>query len=1024
MSTFTRCFTSHTSRGWHAVALACFALGFTGCMAMEIRWTRMVGQWPVEASPVTKDGDILILNRGGQLLLLSADGERRGSGQDGTVSQLPEGRWTTSPMILETTSGKRIIVVSVEGRVVALDGSFQKVWEYRLPGETPWGRAIPCILKSDTDPVLVFSDASGTVTCLRTDGTLNWTNALGSGACKAPANALVTEGPGAFLAVPAGSKVFCLDSSGKTRWQRDLRAEVVTRPEFLSLAGRQLIVAGAASGALYALNLDGSVAWECATDDTFSNWLVPVVQSQQEPLIIFTGLWGNLHAVSAHGNPVWTRFFRSKTRARPALIDADMDGHPEIFVPTFHQHLYQFDLGGNLRDDIRLSGTLPSSPVLIDNPLLGIPDLLVSSTTLLAYRLHPGVPRSQYGTTAEPRSVRIEPAAKEGTVCVANPKGALLNVQVVLSHQNDACKRILGLLTAQSAFEIPWPELVRTGAWSVAASIRDVRGNLLDEKSWNIPWVRQESRAPEGIRAWPTAAYGSFDEKQIQPPATEQPTAASIDNLYLDEVDEAACIVAAGINEAIRVRISLPRPVRADGTAFGGMIVLRQVVPTGSVNGEQVPDALPALGDSGLITIPSERAAKVWFSVDAHGAQPGTYTGHVAIMPLVANAKTTELPFKVAVVSLRLPRPAPLTLCSWDYVPNRWYPAPATKTLDDMTRHGVNVFPRSTIPSGKADATGKVTIDWGVLEAELQRLQNRGRILFHINHPPLEFFSKPTDEQKHRAEIEYIRLFRDHLRERGWNYPDYAIYLLDEPGLDYGPNVAILVETGKLFREADPKIQTYTDPVPGLSWKDLERIEPLVDVWAPNMRLVSGLLSGDPRIQRIMRAKTVWSYECVSQVKSLSSLRYNRANAWRAKFFGLSGIGFWTHSTGEADIWLPGKSINDEYALVYPGDNAVPSVRWEAVRDGLEDVAAIALLETEMKNCRAGGRHPELVIEAEETIRIALRDILEFSDEAFVESRDFLRQGDRVLGHTRTNVESFNRHRAEIARLTFALAAE
>ena len=70
---------------------------------------------------------------------------------------------------------------------------------------------------------------------------------------------------------------------------------------------------------------------------------------------------------------------------------------------------------------------------------------------------------------------------------------------------------------------------------------------------------------------------------------------------------------------------------------------------------------------------------------------------------------------------------------------------------------------------------------------------------------------------------------------------------------------------------------------------------------APNMRLVSGSLFGDRRSKLIMNAKTVRSYKFVSQVKSHCSLRYVRANAWRAEFFGLSGIGFWTHSTTDQD---------------------------------------------------------------------------------------------------------------------------
>ncbi|MCI0491902.1 MAG: DUF4091 domain-containing protein [Planctomycetes bacterium] len=498
----------------------------------------------------------------------------------------------------------------------------------------------------------------------------------------------------------------------------------------------------------------------------------------------------------------------------------------------------------------------------------------------------------------------------------------------------------------------------------------------------------------------------------------------SVNTLYLDEADQGAFIVASTRNESTRARVVLSRPARQDGAAFGGSILLREVVPTGSVNGEKVPDALPTLGDAGLITIPAQRSAKIWISVDARGAEPGEYTGHVTVTPLDADSEKTEIPLVLEVLDIRLPREFPLTLCTWDYVPNRWFPTRSQEVLDDMSRHGVNVFPRSIIPPARLNANGPLSIDWTTLDAELNRLDRRGKILFHLNHPPIEFAAPTTEEKKRGYEIEYIRALRDHLRERGREYPDYAFYLLDEPGLDYGPNVAILLDAGKLFREADPKLLTYTDPVPGLSWKDFERIEPLVDVWAPNMHLVSGLLSGDPRIERILRAKTVWSYECVSQVKSLSPLRYNRANAWRAKYFGLTGIGFWTHSTTDIDHWFPGKTINDEYALVYPGELPVPSVRWEAVRDGLEDAAAIVLLEDQIQRHRQAGTKSELVQEAEATLRIALRDIMELSDESFVQSRDFLRQGDRMLGHTWIDVDTFRRHREQIAQWTLALAAE
>jgi len=1021
---------------WLAAVLAP-ATGLT----MDIQWTRMTGQWPVEASPLvgkfsaSGQNEILVLNRGGQLLLWSPDGTALGAGQDGAVAQLPQGQWTTAPTLMDASSATRFVLASVDGLVVGLDGKFHLLWQRKLAGQTVWGRALPAVVRTVSGSRLVFSDLAGTATCLTAAGDVVWTNALAAGPCQAPPQTLSLRPGVDWALIPAGSNLCCCEAEGRLRWRTELGGELVARPLVLSLANRRLILCGLATGALRALDFDGKMLWQRATAEPFGNWITFLPGRAAQPLILFTGLWGNLHAVDLEGRHVWTHLFRAKNRAAPLVLDVDGDRSPEIFVPTFHQHIYEFDQDGQLKDDLRLSGIMPSALVPIRDTGSDRPDLLVTTTSLLAYRLKPGPPKSPYGTTPDPRNVTLhlppmEEIHERLALVVQNPNGALINVQVSLTD-TQGWTRSVGKLTSRSALEIPLPVVAGEGDCSLRAVASDAAGKTLEDKSWKIPprpRVESEPSQGAGLRAWPTPAFASFAETRLAAFAGEfKPGEAhqvSVENLYLDEADQGAFIVTSSRDEPTRARVALTRLTRQDGLTFGGVIVLREVISTGSVNGEQVPDALPALGDAGLITIPSHRSVKIWISVDARGAQPGNYTGQVSIASFNADMKKIELPVNLEVVNLRLPKEFPLTLCTWDYVPNRWFPSRSKEVLDDMNRHGVNVFPRTTLPSARVDVAGKLTVDWTVLDAELNRLDHRGRILFHLNHPSIEFAGKPTEEVRHARELEYIRALRDHLRQSGRGYEDYAFYLLDEPGLDYGTNVSVLLEAGKLFREADPKLLTYTDPVPGLSWKDFERIEPLVDVWAPNMRLVSGLLSGDPRIQRIVKAKAVWSYECVSQVKTLSPLRYNRANAWRAKFFGLSGIGFWTHSTTEVDQWFGGKGMNDEYALVYPGELPVPSVRWEAVRDGLEDVAAIALLEEQLKRHHRAGTKSELAQQAEQALRIALRDVMELSDEAFVESRDFLREGDRVLGHTWTDVEIFRRHRAEIARLTLSLAAE
>jgi hypothetical protein len=245
---------------------------------------------------------------------------------------------------------------------------------------------------------------------------------------------------------------------------------------------------------------------------------------------------------------------------------------------------------------------------------------------------------------------------------------------------------------------------------------------------------------------------------------------------------------------------------------------------------------------------------------------------------------------------------------------------------------------------------------------------------------------------------------------------------VDEPGHDEGKLVDTQVDSGKLFREADPKIRIYTDPVWTLPWEDFSRCLPYVDLWAPNIRFVNGLLCGDPRMKHLRETgKPMWSYECCAQVKSISPLRYPRGYAWRARFFGLEGIGIWTHSETQVDPWFGGKGINDEYALVYPGELPVPSARWEGLRDGLEDISALAILEEAVRESLAKGGDSAEVDEAREVLRLAMNDMMDLSDAASIESRDYLQQGDRLIWHSWSDEALVRHHRAEIARMTLAL---
>ncbi len=1004
-----------------------------GTKAADLVWTRTTGQYPVECSPVLGNlngqAALIAVNRNGEVMAWGLDGADLGKEADGRVAQLPKGLWSSSPAAVPVEQGGGIIVCDTKGHVVALDGAYQPRWEFQLPGETSFNCATPAVLPlpDGQPPSFVLSDQSGMATCLDLKGQPLWQTPLGTGACDALVSVFDDAGTPSLL-VSAGPQLHRLDIAGKILWSRDLKATVSARAEVLDVGGQRMIFCGTEAGDLYALGMDGAPIWTANIGDEVGNTIVLLPRPCERPLILCTGLWGKLFAFDEKGQRVWTHIFRSKNRGRPAVFDANGDGKPEVLVTTYGEHACLFDQAGNLVDDLRLSGCLNGS-VLMLGGTEGKPwEAVTVDASLLAHRFRMGIPKSVYGDTPAPESVKLAwPEANapgtEATVRVDNPRGALLTVNV-RSTEAGHVSRVQGRVTASSAIELPLPggELIAGEAWQ--CTVRDPGGNVIADDNWTVPprtWGADTS-AP-ALYAWATPAYGLFDEKRLVPCGREG-GAVRLAAVYQDEAEYGGFIVASSLDQPCRIHLGLSPFKTADGKGFAGTVSLHELLQTGTVNGERAADALMDLGSACVVTSFPKSAGKFWLRVEARDAEAGKYTSKIVIEPLYREAPPVELAVELEVVPLRMPKPLPMSVCTWDYVPNRWFPDRNTEVLDDMQRHGVNIFPRTgSIPKGTVSADGRLSIDWTALDTDLKRYERRGTILFQLTEPPITFAAGAEPPNKRELQLLFLRIWRDYLRAHGRDYGDYAFYPVDEPGLGYGGNnVQLLIDAAKLFREADPRFRVYTDPVPGLSKADYERLAPFIDVWCPNMRLTSGALCGDPRMAGILKSgKSLWSYECVAQVKSLSPLCYNRANPWRGDFFGLSGIGYWTHSTTEVDIWFPGKGINDEYALVYPGPVPVPSVRWEAVRDGLEDVAAARMLKTA---ANAPGTGSILREEALQELRMAHTDAMELSDGAFIESRDFLRAGDRRIWHTWTDAENYTRHRVRMAELTLALTGK
>jgi hypothetical protein len=998
---------------------------------MEIEWVGMTGRWPVETAPLLTDLDgdgareLVAVNNGGQVLLWKPDGAPIGSGPDGMAATLPEGKWSSSPVRVDTAQGPLVLVCGGDKLVLALGPDLKERWRFTLPGETVYGRAVPAVLANNGDPRIGYLDQGGSFTVLKADGTVAWSKKSDEpkGGIS-PVTFRGADGAEAFL-VPLGTKLVCLSANGDERWTAPVlgpNGKPVFAKSVPAVSPDEQIVCLGDKGVVASFGLDGSPRWTLGVNEELDYSLAVYPRADGKPLFVFTGLWGNLFAVDADGKLLWKHLFRSKNRGVPLVLDVTGDGQAEIVQGLYSQHVRAFDAEGRLVDDLRLNGLV--TPTLTPLPGAdGRTDFLVMTTALLAYRIGAGPAKSPYAPAAPGKvaaSWRWTAPDENQNLRVENPTGALVSARVTLDNK-DGSRTLLDSLTTQSLFAIELPKAAVDKAVRMRAEVCDSQGNVLVHAADRSVLSNYAFPAVTLPAAWATEPCGAFSEARTAPVYGDPFASLSVDNLYVGEADQTAFVVAAGA--PLNVRIELEQPKNGE-TPFAGSIRFHRVVPVGTwdsynerrkTSTDLVPDALAPLAPSNTFAVAGDSAAKIWVAVDARGAAPGKYAGKVTLTGLPSR-KVGELPLTIDVLPLAMPERFPLELCTWDYVPNRWHPDDTAQVLDDMRRHGVNIFPRSAAPEASVDAGGALKMDYAKLDVELDRLEGRGTVLFQITHPAITFATPPEDAAKRAFEIKYLRAFVEHLNSRGIGYEDFAFYPVDEPGLDYGvQTVELLIDAAGLFQEADPAIRVYTDPVPSLSRENFERIAPLIDVWCPNMRQVTGLLAGDERIRKIMDSGApVWSYECVGLVKSLSPLRYNRANPWRAWYFGLDGIGYWTHSQNTRDMWYPS---DDEYALVYPGELPVPSVRWESVRDGMEDIAALALLEQAI----AKGGPADALARAQDVLRIAKNDVMEMSDAAYVESRDYLAQGDRRIWHTPADIEAFRRIRAAVAEATLAL---
>jgi hypothetical protein len=459
---------------------------------------------------------------------------------------------------------------------------------------------------------------------------------------------------------------------------------------------------------------------------------------------------------------------------------------------------------------------------------------------------------------------------------------------------------------------------------------RIVEAAVLAEKT--VPQEEWE-RAAEPVQVF---------EKLIQQPVlwTQNPLARSGPDLTPPEVKRLERIdIAAAVNEQeagsllvrnvfaegdVDLRIEMGAVERvgdeADHPLQRANITLSEalMIPT-RAHGVTAEPVSP-LGKAGVFHVPLNQTREIWFRVDTAGVSPGTYTIPVHIHPLVwdADVLSSEFELRVRIWDIELPVKMPISVYSFDYARGV---SGNPDYLADLLRCGTDVFHVTGVPS----PDGEGHADFTQMDSMLDRLPEGAQAMLEV------WFMRPRSWQPHYET--WIQELVGYMKSRGLDYDRWALHIFDESASDD------FLECAREIKRIDPRFRISQDHMG--SPERMREFEPYVDIWIPIFRDL------DKPGMEVMRAsgKPVWMYDCGTTPMFATSR--HRFLPWRAWRYDLDGVTIWTYSQNHWND--PSRDQNFGLFFGAADGGSVPSKRWEAWREGLEDYLYLYLYDAELE---------------------------------------------------------------------------
>lgn len=412
----------------------------------------------------------------------------------------------------------------------------------------------------------------------------------------------------------------------------------------------------------------------------------------------------------------------------------------------------------------------------------------------------------------------------------------------------------------------------------------------------------------------------------------------------------------------------------------------------------EIPDVLLA---EKSITVPANTTQPIWLTFYVPPDTPGgNYKGKVLI-------KTSQGDFEIEVFlrvfPFNLPSKSPIWLTNWF---NPWNIAKfhnVTMWSDDfwrivknyakdMAEHRQNVIITPVLSLTKIKRqNGKLIFDFSLFDKWVEVFKEAGVIgriegghlggreggAWEAKEFVLSGYTvEENGQEKWVPEVrisspeaenflsQFLPALQKHLEERGW-LGIYVQHLADEP-------IDINAESYCLFASY---VRHYAPKIPIIEANQTTEIAGYIDIWVPLLNYFHRDLTF---YQRRPQKEEVWFYTCLAPTGKypnrlldypLIKVRLLHWMNWLYKTQGFLhwGLNYWSDKPFE-DL-EPGGLPPGDSCIIYPGkEGPLDSLRWEILREGMEDCAYLCLLQS-LSNSREKG---------EKICRTIIRDITDY----------------------------------------------